>query len=68
MVHEEVNRSMGGVFASRYSRLTMRQEAAKKINEMFGLDIQVDFRQDDNNIEDEEAVAVSDTEEGESDE
>lgn len=68
MLHDEVNRSMGGVFASRYSRLTMRQEAAKKINDMFGLDIQVDFRQDDNNIEDEEAVPVTDTEEGESDE
>ena len=66
MLHDEVNRSMGGVFASRYSRLTMRQEAAKKINDMFGLDIQVDFRQDDNNIEDEEPAEQM--EEGDGDE
>lgn len=54
MVHDEVVRSMGGVFASRYSRLTMRQKAAEEINEMFGLNVTVDFRQDDNLLDDEE--------------
>ena len=37
---------MGGVIASRYSRLTMRRMACEQINKMFGLDIDVDFRAD----------------------
>jgi len=54
MLQDEVTRAMGGVVASRYSRLTMRQEAARKINEMFGLNIEVGFRQDDDLIPDTE--------------
>lgn len=45
LITDEVNRSMGGVFASRLSRLNERQEACKKINEMFGLDINVEFNE-----------------------
>ena len=46
MVTDEVTRNQGGVVASRYSRLGMRQKACKEINKMFGLDISVDFRED----------------------
>ena len=45
LITDEVNRTMGGVFASRLSRLNERQEACKKINEMFGLDISVEFNE-----------------------
>lgn len=43
MITDEVQRSMGGVLANRLSRLNERQEACKKINAMFGLDISVEF-------------------------
>lgn len=42
---DEVSRSMGGTIASRYSRLEARRLAADEINNMFGLDIKVDFRE-----------------------
>ena len=42
---DEVSRSMGGTIASRYSRLEARRRAADEINNMFGLDIEVDFRE-----------------------
>ena len=43
---DEVNRSQGSVIANRYSRLEERKSACKKINEMFGLDINCKFRED----------------------
>ena len=46
LVSDEVVRSQGGVIASRYSRLEARREACKKINKMFGLNIDVDYRED----------------------
>lgn len=46
LVSDEVTRNMGGTIASRYSRLESRREACKKINDMFGLDIDVDYRED----------------------
>lgn len=46
LITDEVQRNMGGVLASRYSPLTMRRTAANQINEMFGLDIEVDYRED----------------------
>lgn len=46
LVSDEVQRNMGGTIASRYSRLEMRRQAAAQINDMFGLDITVDFRED----------------------
>lgn len=46
LITDEVARTQGGTIASRYSRLESRRQAAEKINEMFGLDISVDFRED----------------------
>lgn len=45
LITDEVNRTMGGVFASRLSRLNERQEACEKINRMFGLNISVEFNE-----------------------
>lgn len=46
MVSDEVVRQMGAVIASRYSRLESRRQACEKINEIFGLDVWVDYRED----------------------
>ena len=46
LITDEVQRNMGGTLASRYSPLEMRRQAAAEINRMFGLDIDVDFRED----------------------
>lgn len=45
IMRDEVLRSQGGTIASRFSRLNARQTAAKEINNMFGLNISVDFRE-----------------------
>ena len=44
LITNEVSRTQGGTIASRYSRLDSRQESAEKINKMFGHDIEVDYR------------------------
>lgn len=46
MISDEVLRSQGGTIASRYSRLESRRQACKKINEIFGLNVDCDFRED----------------------
>lgn len=46
LVANEAVLSMGGTLASRTSRLDMRKEACDKINEMFGLDIDVEYNSD----------------------
>lgn len=46
MITDEVQRNQGGVIASRYSRLDSRKQACNKINEMFGLNIDVEYRED----------------------
>lgn len=46
LITDEVTRNQGGVIASRYSRLEARRQACKQINEMFGLDIWCDYRED----------------------
>ena len=46
LITDEVTRNQGGVQASRFSPLGMRQTAAKEINRMFNLNISVDYRQD----------------------
>ena len=56
LVSDEVIRSQGGTIASRYSRLQARREAAYKINKMFGLEIEVDFREDYREVDDEYMV------------
>lgn len=53
LVSDEVTRMMGGTIASRYSRLEMRRKACKQINNMFGLDIDCDFREDFREADDE---------------
>ena len=45
LITDEVLRSQGGTIASRYSRLNARQRAAEEINNMFGLNVSVDFRE-----------------------
>lgn len=47
---DEVQRSMGGVFASRRGRLKARQQACEQINKMFGLDISVEYEEDVDNL------------------
>ena len=46
MITDEVTRNQGGVVASRYSRLESRRQACRQINNMFGLDIWCDYRED----------------------
>lgn len=46
MITDEVTRNNGGTIASRYSRLEARRQACKQINEMFGLNITCDYRED----------------------
>ena len=53
MVSDEVVRGMGGVIASRYSRLQARRTAVEKINTMFGLEIEVNYREDYREADDE---------------
>ena len=52
MITDEVQRLQGGTIASRFSRLEARREAAEKINQMFGTDIEVYYRGDQENNED----------------
>ena len=46
LISDEITRSMGGTIASRISRLEMRNEACEQINDMFGLNLSVDYRED----------------------
>ena len=49
LVRDEVNRSLGGAIASRYSRLESRRQACDQINRMFpDLHVTCDFREDYN--------------------
>ena len=48
---EEINRSMGGAFASRRSRIKARKNAVEEINKMFGLSIEVDFEDEVDKID-----------------
>ena len=43
MIKDEVQRTQGGVVASRFSRLKAREEACEQINTMFGLDLSVHY-------------------------
>lgn len=47
LITDEVQRSQGGTIASRESRLEARRQACSQINEMFGLDVWVNFRDGD---------------------
>ena len=54
MITDEVSRDQGGTVASRYSRLESRRQGAKKINEMFGTNIEVNYREDNDDGNDDE--------------
>lgn len=56
MIQDEVTRNQGGTIASRYSRLMARKEACKQINDMFGLNIDVEYRDDIVSIDDDDIV------------
>lgn len=53
LITDEVSRNMGGVIASRYSRLNARQNACEKINKMFGLNIWCEYRDDYRELDEE---------------
>lgn len=53
LVADEVTRNLGGTIASRYSRLESRRYAAEQINKMFGTDIEVNYREDYREADDE---------------
>lgn len=46
LITDEVTRNQGGTIASRYSRLDSRRQAVEKINDMFGTNIEVNYRED----------------------
>lgn len=54
MITDEVTRNQGGTVASRYSRLESRRQACNQINEMFNLNIWVDYREDYQDIQEQE--------------
>lgn len=57
LVSDEVIRNMGGTIASRYSRLEVRRDAVEKIKDMFGVEIDVDFREDFRQTDDENIIS-----------
>ncbi len=46
LITDEVSSSQGSTISSRYSRLDSRRQAVEKINKMFYLDIDVNYRED----------------------
>ena len=66
LISDEVLRSQGGTIASRYSRLNSRKQACEQINKMFGLDIDVEYREDYRQADD-EIMFSGDTGSGEQD-
>ena len=50
LVTDEVTSNLGGVYAQRLTRLNARKQACKQINDMFGLDIDVKFRSEIENV------------------
>lgn len=53
LVADEVIRGQGGTIANRYTRLNERRRAAEQINKMFGTKIEVDYREDFRQTDDE---------------
>ena len=51
LITNEVSSSQGSTISSRYSRLESRRQAVEKINDMFGLDIEVNYREDFQNVD-----------------
>lgn len=66
---DEVQRNMGGVEAQKYTRLNARKEACKQINKMFGLNIDVEYRDTIKMLTDDELIEPeNDVKEGEENE
>lgn len=63
LVADEAIRQMGGTIASRQSRLEMRRQACEEVNDMFGTDIWVDYREDYREL-DETVTLENETEAG----
>lgn len=61
LVSDEVTRSQGGTIASRYSGLNARRRACDLINDMFGLNIDCNYREDFRE-QDDEYMILNDTE------
>ena len=49
MLVDEINKNSGATMANRYSRLEARRQAAKEINKMFGLNVEVNYRANNSN-------------------
>lgn len=64
LISDEVTRNMGGVIASRYSRLEMRRQACDEINKMFGLNISVDYREDYREVDEYGRMNTGETSDG----
>lgn len=65
LVSDEVIRNMGGTIASRYTRLEIRREACEKIKKLFGIEIEVNYREDFRQTDDENMIgAESEGDEG----
>lgn len=56
LITDEVTRNQGGTIASRYSRLEARRQAVERINDMFGTNIKVNYREDYQEIEPENVI------------
>lgn len=59
LITDEVTRNQGGTIASRYSRLESRRQAVKKINDMFDTNIEVNYREDFQEIDNDDTNSVS---------
>ena len=65
MIKDEVQRTQGGVVASRFSRLKAREEACEQINKMFDLDISVRYNDElDRSFEDVSRETFTEADEG----
>lgn len=62
MLTIESSQAQGGTISSRYSRLQSRREAVKKINAMFGTNIEVNYREDFMTINEGQGVDTTDGE------
>lgn len=58
LITDEVSRNQGGTIASRYSRLESRRQAVKKINDMFGTNIEVNYREDFQEIDNNDTDSI----------
>lgn len=61
LLTDEVTRNQGGTIASRYSRLESRRQAVEKINKMFGTNIEVNYREDFQMLDEEQEPVVDST-------